>query len=238
MVSALVLTAAPVEALPWPVVAIALVAVIARRDRRRSRRREMDCLALDHRAGDRVGRLRAADRAARGADVDVLQRLRVLPVLRRHLHDDVVLVERIVDRRDLALAEGVVERVVDHAGVDAEPRRGRAVDHQIGLEPLVLLVGVDVAQLGQLLQRLEDLGRPGRRGRRACRPAACIGTARCSARPPTRISCTACRNSAAPGTCASLPRSRAMTWSAETLRSASGFSEMKTKPRVGRGRRR
>ena len=67
--------------------------------------------------------------AARRADVDVLQRLRALPVARRHLHDDVILVLRVVDGRDLALAEGVVQRVVDLAGVDAQPAGGGAVDH-------------------------------------------------------------------------------------------------------------
>jgi hypothetical protein len=107
-----VLTAEPVEAAP-------------RRSRRsnwsrdcgRHRRRplfvEADCPAPSHRARDRIGRLRTADRPARGADIDLLQRLRILPEARRDLHDDVVLVAGDIDGRDLALAEGVVERVVD-----------------------------------------------------------------------------------------------------------------------------
>ncbi len=112
-------------------------------------------------SGDRIGALDAADGAAGGADIDVLQHLRALPELRRDLHDDMVLVEGVVDRRYLPLAEGVVERVVDLARRDAEPRRRRAVDREIGLQPLLLLVGIDVGQLRHGLQRLGDARRPG-----------------------------------------------------------------------------
>ena len=69
------------------------------------------------------------DRAAGGADEDLVERLRALPVLRRHLHHHVILVARRVDHRDLALAEGVVERVVDllRRRCRAAPRsRGRS----------------------------------------------------------------------------------------------------------------
>ena len=86
------------------------------------------------------GRLGAADRAARGADIDVLQRFGILPVLGRDLHDHVVLVQRVVDGRDLALAEGVVERRRDAARVDAEPGRRVAVDRQVDLQAVLLLV--------------------------------------------------------------------------------------------------
>ena len=43
-------------------------------------------------------------------------------------------------------------------------------------------------------------------------------------RPPTRMSCTACRNNCAPGTCAVLGRMRLITSSALILRSFSGFN--------------
>ena len=150
MVSAEVLTGAPVEVAPWPVLASelfawlravspAIWAAVARRGAAFAARR----VGRD-RAGKRVGRLRAADRAAAGADIDVVQRLRVLPELRRHLHHHVILVLRVVDHRDLALAEGVVERVVDLADGQPEPRRGGAVDDEIALQPLLLLIEVDV----------------------------------------------------------------------------------------------
>ena len=49
---------------------------------------------------------------------------------RLHFEHHVVLVELREHRRDLPLAEGVVERVVDHLRRDAQARGGVAVDHQ------------------------------------------------------------------------------------------------------------
>jgi hypothetical protein len=43
-------------------------------------------------------------------------------------------------------------------------------------------------------------------------------------RPPARTSCVAWKKVGAPGTTATRPRSLVITWSALTLRSASGFS--------------
>ena len=82
--------------------------------------------------------------------------------LRLHLQHDVVLVELREHRRDLPLPEGVVQRVVDHLRRDAQPRGGVAVDHQLGLQPLVLLVAGDVAQLRQRLQLVDELAAPSR----------------------------------------------------------------------------
>ncbi len=48
-----------------------------------------------------------------------------------------VLVELGEDGRDLALAEGVVERVVDDLGGDAQARGGVAVDGERGSEAWV-----------------------------------------------------------------------------------------------------
>src|SRR5713101_4295132 len=47
-------------------------------------------------------------------DVDVLERIGRLPELGRDLHHDVILIELSVHGGDLALAERVVERVVDN----------------------------------------------------------------------------------------------------------------------------
>ncbi len=72
-----------------------------------------------------------------------------------------ILIERVEDGRDLALAEGVIEGVVDLAGAQLQAIGGVAVDHQIGFQPLVLLVGIDVGQIGRREQRRQQLGRPG-----------------------------------------------------------------------------
>ena len=50
--------------------------------------------------------------------------------------DDAVLVRLREDRRDDALAEGVVERVVDRGGGDAEAAGGVAVDREVGGQPV------------------------------------------------------------------------------------------------------
>ena len=63
--------------------------------------------------------------------------------------------------RDLPLAEGVVERVVDQLRLDAEARRHVAIDRQRQRRAGDLLVGGDVAQLRQAAELGEDLRRPG-----------------------------------------------------------------------------
>jgi hypothetical protein len=93
-------------------------------------------------------------------DKDVLERLCILPILRSYLHDHVILVSRIVNRRYLALAEGVIERVVDQGDRNAEPRRRIAVDDDIRFQPIVLLVAIYLRHLRNLLQLSEDLRRP------------------------------------------------------------------------------
>ena len=184
MVSTRVLTDAPVEAPPRALLVSAFSCWLRTRvggDAAAARRGAWPLTTTCVRARDRAGRLRAADRAARGADIDVLQRLRALPELRRHLHHDMILVEIVVDRRDLALAEGVVERVVDLRRGDAEPRRRGAVDREFDLQPLVLAVGIDVLELGHVLQRVGDLRHPFVRDRPACRPGSCTDRRRCPA---------------------------------------------------------
>ena len=57
-----------------------------------------------------------------------------------HLHHHVVLVELGEDGGDLALAEGVVERVVHVGHGDSQPRRSVAVDQQLGAQALILEV--------------------------------------------------------------------------------------------------
>ena len=134
-----------------------------------------------------------------------------LPELRRDLHHDMILIQRREHGGYLPLAEGIVEGVVDQLGRDPEPRGRAAVDHQRGLAALVLLIAVDVDELGQRPQALSDPRCPGVELSDVLRPAACTDTARCwSVRrcgdpgPPAG-------NVGAPGTLASLPRRRAIT---------------------------
>ena len=114
----------------------------------------------------RCGRLEAGQRGERHrraglrAHVDRRERLRTLPELGRQLHHHVVLVERGVDRRDLALPERAVQRLVDEPGAHSDPGRGVPVDGERHLQARVLLVARDVAQLGQRAERLEHARGP------------------------------------------------------------------------------
>ena len=65
--------------------------------------------------------------AAGRAHVNLAQGFGILPELRRRFHHHVILIERRVHGGHLALAEGVVERVVDQLRRDAEARGGVAV---------------------------------------------------------------------------------------------------------------
>ncbi|MDT4838092.1 hypothetical protein FQZ97_718380 [compost metagenome] len=99
-------------------------------------------------------------RAGGGDQLDLVQRLRVLGVLRVDLHHHAVLVEAVVDGRHLALAEGVVQHPGDHAHVHAQPLGGVAVDHQANLLGALGFLGIDIGQLRQCAQRFTDTRQP------------------------------------------------------------------------------
>src|SRR6185437_4461793 len=88
---------------------------------------------LERRRGG-AGRLGAAQGTSGGAHIYVVERLWALPELRLHFHHDVILVHILVDGRDLPLAEGVVEGVVDVRHVDTEARRRGALNVQSHIE--------------------------------------------------------------------------------------------------------
>ena len=101
-------------------------------------------------------------RAVARLDVEIVQRtgigLEVLP----NLHHHVVLVELRKDRGDLALAEGVVERVVHIGHGDAQPRRGIAIDHQLRAQALILQIAGHVGHDIFLAQLIDHLARVSR----------------------------------------------------------------------------
>ena len=85
-------------------------------------------------------------------DIDRVQRVRLLPVLWRDLHDDAVLVESGIDRRHLTLTERVVQRLIDGVGADAEPGGRVPIDSDAHVESAVLLIAVDVGDQRLLSQ--------------------------------------------------------------------------------------
>ena len=70
-----------------------------------------------------------------------------------------VLVELREHGGDLALAIGVIQRLIDGGGRDAQPRCRNAIVHQARLQPQHLLIAGSVAQLGKLLQPGQQAGR-------------------------------------------------------------------------------
>ena len=76
------------------------------------------------------------------------------------LEDHPVLVRLGEDRRDDALPERIIERVVDGGGGDPETRGGRAVDQDIGGKPVFRVIARDPLDLRKLLQSLEQFRDP------------------------------------------------------------------------------
>ena len=76
------------------------------------------------------------------------------------LQDHAVLVRLGVDGRDDALAECVVERIVDRRRGDAEAGGGSAVDDDVERQPLLLQIAGDVAELRQLSEALRSGAAP------------------------------------------------------------------------------
>src|SRR6516164_7935282 len=87
--------------------------------------------------------------AVGGFDVKVFQRVRILLELRIDFQNHMILIQLREDGRDLALAVGIVKRVVDVRRKDAQARSGVAVDTERRKQALVQLVTSHIAQLRQ-----------------------------------------------------------------------------------------
>ena len=143
---------------------------LSQRNSRRQIERQRDHreLPLVIHCQGRVGSLKVAEGRKRhlhpgvGVHVNVLQRIRILRKLRVHFEHHVVLVQLRKNGGDLALPEGVVERVVDGLGQYAQTRRGIAINHQLGLQAAILLIGGDIAHGRQLAQLVDQSRGPDR----------------------------------------------------------------------------
>src|SRR5207302_387371 len=100
-------------------------------------------------------------RAAAGFHVNVLQRIGRLLELRVDFQQHVVLVQLREDSGDLALAESVIERVVNGLGQNAEARGRVAIDDQVRLQTRIELVAGNVPKLRDSLQFRHQFRRPG-----------------------------------------------------------------------------
>ena len=114
----------------------------------------------------------------RGRQVDRAERVQRLLHVRVGFEDHPVLVRLSEDRRDDALAERVIERVVDRRRRDPEPRRGRAIDLDIGRQPALRGSWSNILDLRDLAAAARPGAAPTTQTRRGSRPAARIGTGR------------------------------------------------------------
>ncbi len=90
----------------------------------------------------------------------LIERADILGVTWVDFHHHFVLVKRLVDGRNLALAEGVIEQAIGVLHADAKPRHRFAVIDQAHLRAVVLLIGVHVGELRQFRERLADFRLP------------------------------------------------------------------------------
>ena len=79
---------------------------------------------------------------------------------RLRLEHHPILIQLRENGRDLALAKGIVERVIEYLRRDTEARGGAAVYHQARQQPLVLLIIGDIPQHRQGLELLHEPGCP------------------------------------------------------------------------------
>ena len=98
---------------------------------------------------------------ARGRQqIQLVERLRPLPILRCHFHYHAILVNRRIDRRHLRLPVGEIERGIDGTRGNAHARGGLAIDGERGLQPAHLLIGIHIRQFRLILQRALQQRRP------------------------------------------------------------------------------
>src|SRR5271170_523996 len=98
--------------------------------------------------------------AAGGRHIDGFESGRILLCAGHDFQNDVVLIESLVDRRDLTLAKSVIQGVIDGLHGDTEAAGGVAVDHERSLEAMGLLVRVNVTQLRDFRQARLQQRRP------------------------------------------------------------------------------
>ncbi len=114
-----------------------------------------------YRADRGVGEAGAGGKGPYRAHIGLGEFMPVPPVRRSELHDHVILVEIVVDGRDLALPEPVIEVLVDRRGKQRKPRRGGAVIGEIDLIARLLLVRAHIGERWFAFEGGEDARRPG-----------------------------------------------------------------------------
>src|SRR5215831_12181065 len=82
--------------------------------------------------------------AVRRSHINMLQTVGILPEDRIDLQHHMILIQLLVHGRNLALAKGIIERIVNRGSTDTEARSSGAVNDQGSFEAAVLLIRVDI----------------------------------------------------------------------------------------------
>ena len=80
--------------------------------------------------------------------------------MRRDFHDDLVLVQFVIDRRNLTLPECIVKDFIDDFLREAKACHRVPVEDEHGLQPPDFLIGIQVGEHGQSGKRPEHFRRP------------------------------------------------------------------------------
>ena len=92
--------------------------------------------------------------------VDRRQGVETLMILLVDFQNDPILVRLREDRRDDALSEGIVKRIVHRRRRDAEARCGRPVDFDVCCQSVILMIARDIGDLGDLAQSGNEARNP------------------------------------------------------------------------------
>jgi hypothetical protein len=95
------------------------------------------------------------------ADKDFVERARVALEFRIRFEHDAILVLRPVHDRNLTLAKRTIEGRINCIGSNTESASCIAVDDDVSLQALELLVAINVSKLRGFLQLLDKTRRPG-----------------------------------------------------------------------------
>ena len=113
-----------------------------------------------HAGPGREGRQRHLIARGRRLHIDLVQRIEAALQLGQHFQDHVIAVELREVLRHLALAERIIQRVVDQLRLDAVARRLVAVDRQRQRRAVVCWSVATSRSSGRRLQLVQHLGRP------------------------------------------------------------------------------
>src|SRR4029077_10249034 len=104
-------------------------------------------------AGKLIERYHAA---AAGFRIDPAKRVGTKLVARINFQDHLILIQRRIDTRNVALTEGVIENGIDQCRINPEPRSNIPIDLDIECPTSALLIARNIGNRRESLQLLQQ----------------------------------------------------------------------------------